>query len=281
MLVLLVAVAVAAGGCREAAAPQSSPDPTETVAEVRAARQAVAEPAVALQVAAQRVLVTVEELRASDVDDPQARLALLDEAPSDPLDELEEAIATASGVELQGGSGAIRDAEEALADAVDAAGEALRAARTDLRRQQRAASSHASLLAMTERWEEPGSRSQQLDRLAVLADEADALAERLAATEPVASCLTVFERRAAAARHVAEATRELRAHAEAYRGSAFDERRRELAEDPFALERPLVEADLDELDCWREESPLVVAVTELGEALDRLEDALNPRDVTS
>lgn len=278
-MLLLLAV-LAAGGCSDAE-PPASPDPTQAVAEVRAARQAVAEPAVALHVAAQRVLATIEELRGSEVEDPEARLELLDEAPTGALDELEDAIVTARGVELEGGSGAVEDAAVALADAVDAAEDALRAARADLRAQERAASAHIGLLAMTERWDEPGSRSQQLDRLAVLADQADALADQLAATDPVAPCLTGLTRRAAAARHVAEATRELRSHVEAYRGSAFDERRSELAEDPFALERPLVEADLAELDCWREQAPLVAAVAEVTAALDRLEDALNPPDATS
>ena len=277
---LLLVVLATVGGCTEPS-PSPSPDPTETVAEVRAARQAVAEPAVALHVAAQRVLATLEELRASEVDDPEARLALLDEAPSGPLEELEEAIVTVRGVELDGSSGAVADAGAALADAADAAEDALRAARVDLREQERAASVHASLLGMAARWDEPGSRSQQLDRLAALAEEADALAVRLASAQPVAPCLTLFERRAAAARHVADATRELRDHVEAYRGSEFDRRRDELAEDPFALEHPLVEADVAELDCWREQAPVAGAVAGITSALDRLEDALNPPGVSS
>lgn len=276
---LLIVAVLAAGGCSDAE-PPTSPEPTQTFAEVRAARQVVAEPAVALHVAVQRVVATVEELRGSEVDDPEARLSLLDEVPTGPLDELEEAIVTARGVELEGSSRAVEEAGTALDDAADAAEDALRAARADLRDQVRAASAHATLLAMTERWDEPGSRSQQLDRLAALADEADAFAERLASRDHIAPCLTVFERRAAAARHVAEATRELRGHVDAYRGSAFDERRSELAEDPFALERPLVEADLAELDCWREQAPLFDAVAEVTAALDRIEDALNPPDAT-
>lgn len=275
LLALLLAVALLAGGCT-GDEPDAAPTADATVSEVRAARQAVAEPAVALHDAVSRLLAVVGELRASTVEEPDARLEELRTLPEEPLEELEEAIATAGEVELDGSSAPVVAAREALDDALAGARRALTAARADLAEQERAAEAHRTLRSLTGRWDAPGSRSQQLDRFAALARDADALATELEAVEPVAPCLTGIERRAAAARAVAEATRELRGHIEAYRGEQFDRRREQLADDPFGLEQPLVTRDIAELGCWRDEAPLVTAAAEVRAALRGVEQALNP-----
>lgn len=272
----VLAFALTAGACSDPA-PTAGPSPDDTVREIRAAREAVEEPAVDLLVAAQRLVAAVEALRTSDVEDPTQRLSLLADPPSEPFEELQGAIAAARRVRLAGDASGVLAAQEALDAAADAGRAVLEAARRDIANQVRAAEIHATLLGMTERWEQPGSRSQQLDRFADLAAEAESFAEILDAAAPVAPCLTVFERRAAAARHVAEATRQLHGHVEAYRGGEFDRLRAELAEHPFGLERPLVEGDLAELDCWRGEAPVVEAAADVEEALVGVEAALNPQ----
>ena len=270
-----MALVLTLGACSESP-PAARPTVADTVAEVRAAREAVEEPAVALHDRTRLLVAAVEELRTSEDEDPRDRVIAVERARSGPLAELDAAIDAAGEVELRSDVDAVAAAADALDAAARAARDVLVAADRDLSDLQRAAEVDASLAAMADRWEQPGSRSQQLERLAALTADADALAADLEKTDPVASCLTGWDRRAAAAQHVADATRELRGHVEAYRGEEFDRLRAELVEDPYALERPLVAADAEEVVCWREEAPVALAAAVVDAALARLEAALNP-----
>lgn len=277
----MLALSFLAAGCSDGEpAPTATPTAIDTLAEVRRAREAVQQPAVDLHLAAQRVVGLVAEQRAA-TDPPATRLSTLAELPSTTFDDLGAAVVAVEDVTLDGRSEAVGRARDALAAAAKAGRQVQEAALLDLADEERAAEVEVALLDMAARWEAPGSRSQQLDRFAALAADADALAAELAAVDPVADCLTTFERRRAAAHYVGEATRELREHVEAYRGTAFDERRAELAEDPFGLELPLRDGDVAELGCWREAAPVVLAAAAIDAALARLEDALNPADATA
>lgn len=273
----LLSIALLVGACTGAepvGAPSPSPVP---VAEIREARATVEGPAVALRDAAAEVVATVEALRASPPEDPAARREVLEQALDGPLGALEDAVAEVEDLQLEGGSDAVRQAAEALAAAAQRGEQTAAAAREDVAAQLGLAAADAELARLVAAWDRPGSRHDQMERLADIAAAAAALASELEDVEPVADCLDGPTRRAEAARHVEEATRELRDHVVAYRGNTFDERRAELAEDPYGSGGPLAAGDARAIGCWRREAPVVSAAEGLDRELGRLQDALNPR----
>lgn len=279
---LLVVVAVAAAcssGPVDTPEPDRSPSAAERIDAIRAARSEVAGPAVDLRNAVAEVVAALETLRADPPVEPERRLGLLDAVPPDALAALDDAIEQARRVQLDPATGDVDAAAVALADAVERAEEVRATARDDIDAQRRVAEADAALASLVERWDQRGSRREQLEAFGALAAEADTLAEELDDLPTVAPCLEGPSRRAEAARTVAETTRELRGYIERYQGNTFDERRAELEQDPYGLGEPLAAGDADEYGCWEREAPVRAAASEVDAALARLEAALNPSDL--
>lgn len=248
------------------------------ITEIRDARAAVSEPAGELAQAAAEVFEAVEALRVDPPMQPSERLDHAVEVRRSRLPALDAALAAAADAEVTG------DTDDIVA--ARSAWEQLRAEARDLRAAaleelgiiDAAANIELELIEITEGWDEPGSRSQQITRFGELEQRAEALAARIDDAE-VGDCLTTFERRRDAAATVAERTDELRGLIERYQGNEFDELRSEYRQDPFGLEAPLVALDREEADCWREVSPLVAAWDRFQARLRELEEALNPPDL--
>ena len=280
-----VALAVLAGGCSSGSEPATlNESPTISrdarIAMIRAARSTIEQPAADLAAAVEAVELAVEEVREDPPRRPDDRREAVQAIREGTLPPLRAAIDAAEEVELVGDSDDIEAARAAWQELIDTASEVEPAADTDLEAIERTAALDEQLAELTRRWDEPGSRRQQLERFAELAEEAEALSAEIAEAEPVAPCMTTFDRREEAARTVAERTLELRDLIQRYRGTEFDELRDEYRQDPYGFGAPITEGAADDLPCWREEGPVPTAAEEVSAALDRLQSALNPPDLS-
>lgn len=264
---LLVLIAVLAGACA------NGPSPEEVATAVMAAREAVASPASALGTTAEAVVVAVTDVRLNAAGTLIERQARLDAVSEGPVQDLADALGQADSVHLDSEIDEIRMAQAAWLTTRAAASDLLSAAGEQLDELQRILAWDERLGQLAATWQEPGSRRLQLERFAENADLADQLAADIRADAPT-TCPEQLERRQEAAEFIAESTRELRGHIEAYRGTTFDERRLELADDPTGFGLPLHELDNQDVDCWRERSGIATAA--LLDALAGLQDALNP-----
>lgn len=260
--------------------PSSDPGAAdERVATVRELRRAVGPAATAFGTTVATVADRLDDLHAAWPLDPAERRARID-AVADQLPALREAGTALAGALAGDVSGADAEATQAaVADAVAAGERFEHAAGADLDRARLATDAELRLQELVETWHEPGSRREQLARLDATASAAAALAEELSATEDLPACTQLVARREAAARTVADRTRQLRELVAARRGREFDERRRAFAADPYAAGAPLAEADRDELDCWRAQAPAVGRARDVRAALEGVEAALNPADL--
>lgn len=276
---LAAALVLALAGC-DAGAPEAAPSPTSDarIEEIRAARASVAEPAVAL---AQAVALVTERARALRTEVTEDREAEAGRLLDGPMDGLERAVGQVEDLELAGGED-VQRAAGALADAARAAEDVAGAADDERAEVADLVAVDATLAALVAAWEEPGSRRTQMARFDELAAEAGALADDLAERTPLQPCGGVYERRADAARTMVETTLELRDLIARYQGVAFDERVVELAADPYATDgRTLAELDAEALAaCWDDETEVIAAGDRVGGALDALESALAPEDLT-
>ncbi|MDX1620377.1 MAG: hypothetical protein R3320_05265 [Nitriliruptorales bacterium] len=279
---LLVSTVVLLAGC--SGDGSVSEDPTEPsrdarIALIRAARNAVEEPVAALGRTAASLRTAVDELRADPPRPPDERLAATSSIRQEHIPALDEALQQATGIELTGESADVAAAREAYERLLDAVGSLRRSAVGDLDRVDRAARIDEELDELTRGWDEPGSRRQQLEAFDALATEAEELAAEIAAEEPVAACMETFERRAEAASTVAERTRELRDLIARYRGNEFDQLRSEYRQDPYGVGAALTELDAEDHPCWLADAPFAEAGRSFDDALQALEDALNPADL--
>ncbi len=261
------------------AEPTAAPTPEPRIAEVQAARQVVAEPAAALATATAKVVDATRALRTASDLAPDAGIAGLASA----VDGLSAARADLASITVGGDGPDVAAARQALDEAATAAGEVLDAVAAEREEVTTLTSIDGELLALTTAWDEPGSRSAQLDRLAEVDDEADAMASALADRNGVHPCADVFGRRAAAAEGVATTTRELADYVRVRDGAAFDARRAELAADPLGTSgSPLWVEDARALSgCWDAAAPVLDAAAAVSAALADLQAALNPADLSS
>jgi hypothetical protein len=271
VLVLVVVAALLASACSGTTAVE---EPEDRVAAILAAREALGPVAADLGSAAltlgerfdaareRPAAPPVEGLRAaaSDLADASRAAARVD-APGDAPD-VRAAMAALERAANRGAALATRGTEAAaLLDEVMAI--------------------DARLVELVATWDEPGSRSQQIERFATTAAEATALADELAARRDEEDgddgCPAVFEVRETAARNVAAASEEFRDLVANRAGTTFDERRSELSQDPYGVGDELV-ASLSSTQC-----PLLRGVGALVEAvtagLEDVEAALNPADL--
>jgi hypothetical protein len=279
-LVAIAGVLVLGLAACDAGEPEAAPSPTSEprIQEIRAARGAVAEPAVELARAVGVVVDRTRRLRTEVTEDRgTAAERLLDE----PLAALAEATDAVRALELSGGED-VQRASDALDDAAEVADALARAVDEERAEVRDLVEVDAQLAELVAAWEEPGSRRIQMARFDELAVEAEALAEELESRTPLHPCGDVYERRIEAARAVAETTRELRDLVARYRGTEFGERVLELADDPYGTGgATLAELDVEALaDCWDEAAEVAAAGERVGGALDALERALAPEDLT-
>lgn len=282
LLAIALVVPVACSGAADRGAVGRDVDPDERVETVLELRSAVGPSAVALGSASATLVEAIDELHAHPPPDLSARGAAVAAIRSGPLAALEDTLQEV-GPELAtdaSGPDAAR-VRAVLTDARSAASELVEAAERELALLEVAIDAEERLADVVAAWSEPGSRNEQLQRLDEVAAAAGALATELDRVEDVPGCAGRVERRAAAARAAAAATRELRALVEQRRGEEFDARRGELVNDPYGTRTRLVDGDRADLRCWREEGPVVAAGTDLARTLADLEAALNPADLAS
>lgn len=247
---------------------------------IRDARQKVGQPASGLAGAADQLVAAVADLREDPPRRPDQRLAATQDLRTEVFPSFDEALSAARDVEIGSATEDVAAAGQTWSELVDAAEELRRLAIEDLDAIERAARYDQRLSELTQRWDEPGSRRQQLEAFDQLIEDATSLADEIAEAEPVAACLGTFERRAEAARTVAERTAELRDLVQRYHGTEFDELRSEYRQDPFGLGQDLTEADAAEHACWQSDAPLVAARERIGALLEQLEADLNPDDLS-
>ncbi|MFP5310460.1 MAG: hypothetical protein ACLGIR_12900 [Actinomycetes bacterium] len=269
-------VAVVLGaGCTAGAEP--SADPTQRLEEVRAARDVVAEVVPPVRAAADVVVAAVRPLRDGSLATVPERLEALerlDAVLADGVPVVPADLVAGEGPDVEAARAALsrlRDAVDDLRRAADAEASALRELQT----------ADAALADLVASWDRPGSRSQLLDQLAESEGGARALAEELDAEADVLDCLATFDRRATAADVVAERTAELADEVRARDGLGFDELRDGWRPDPFdTAGAPLGAVPTEEVGCWEDSAPLLRASSAIDEALDALEGALTPADLS-
>lgn len=246
------------------------------VNDIRRARAALTEPVERVGTLAMSLTRDVTAVRLGEPPDPAERLAAVDAVRAGVLNDLATASAQLADTNLVGSGGAIVDARAALAEVAAAADAVAAAARADLEFVATLASADAELVQLVAVWDQPGSRREQLTRLAEAADAAGELAIRLRATDERPPCGAAVARRADAAATAAAASTELRGLVAARRGTAFDRRRAELAADPAGAGiAHLAALDVADRPCVEREAATVVATDHLRATIDRLVTVLN------
>ena len=270
-----IAAAVIVAACSgPPAATATDPDADRATAVVQA-REQVVEPAQALGTAAARVATQLEVL----VEGPDEEAV---DAVTTAVADLADARDTVADLELDTDTEDVRAAAEALDAAAEAATVLGEAATTTTVAAARAAEADEVLATLVAAWNEPGSYSQLLARFDENRQQATDLAADLDG-QVVEGCPGPVASRAAAATVVAVATAELRGLVERREGEAFDARRAELDEvplgrtddgDPRTIGAPI---DPDECPAVEEATD---AARDVATALEDLQDALNPADLT-
>lgn len=272
--VLAVAAAVMLAACSSTSGDDvPDDDVARRVAAVTETRDAVVEPAQALGTAAADVAARLDQA----VEQPTEATV---EALRAAVTELEQARTEVEDLDLEPTTPDVVAADAALDDAMAGARSMAEAATVVATAADQASTADQTLAELVATWDEPGSRSELLARLDETALAADALATDGVGTPPE-DCSGPLASRADAAVFVAESSRELRALVEARDGLAFDERRAELADDPWGQREDGQDAarSIDPDGCpavdVAEESAAMVV-----QALQDLQAALNPEDLS-
>lgn len=271
--VLAVAATVMLTACSSTSGDAGPDDDVaRRVAAVTETRDLVVEPAQALGTAAADVASRLDHA----VEQPTEATV---EALRAAVTELEQARTQVEDLDLEPATPDVVAADAALDDAMAGARNMAEAATVVATAADQASTADEALAELVASWDEPGSRSELLARLDETALAADALATDGVGTPPE-DCRGPLASREEAAVFVASSSRELRSLVEARDGIAFDERREELAADPWGQR----EADqgaarsIDPDDC-----PAVdvaeEAATTVVQALQDLQAALNPEDL--
>lgn len=268
MLALLLA------GCAGAEPPEAAvteAEPEPDMEAVRAAREALGQPMVALADALLTATAAVDQARheAPRGDEAVAAAAGLGE----PLDALRQAAvaADASARALEGEDRIDRAADlvVTLAAAGVRAADAGAAQAAALRR---LGEFDARMDDAVRSWETPGSQSERRAALGQLAVELEALAGQTAAEQPVpAGCPELRDARERWARLLAERSRALQEVARGATGEVYDARLAEFTAEPYGEDR--LAADAATRPCWAEQSELArtaASVTTEVQALEAL-----------
>ncbi len=248
----------------------------QRIPEVRAARDALAEPVPAVLGEAERLVAALEQVwtEKAAAEERAARAGALQ------LDPFRDAVDRLGEVELDGVGPDVESARE-LVDAMVADGRALlEVVEQELASLTAVPPFDEDLEALLARWDQRGSYSQQLEAFAQLATDATTLAEEAAGRTATPACTALWERRALAAETVAERTEELRGLIRDRRGQEFDDLRDSYRQDPFGLGGLLGELDAEAAaSCWAGQSDAPAALEQLQTRTDELEAALDPPDL--
>lgn len=249
---------------------------SDRVEDVRAAREALAQPVPTVTSEAGRLVEALEEVWTLEGSAEERA----DRASSLRLEPFEEAVGDLDAVELEGDGPDVATAAE-IVDAMVADGRALlEVAEEELASLTAVAPFDEQLEGLLEGWDQRGSYSQQLEAFDELAVEAEELAEDAAGRTATPACVELWPRREEAAQVVAERTRELHVLIRDRRGQEFDELRDEYGQDPYGLGGLLGTLDAEAAaECWSEESEALGAVELLRTRTDELAAALDPEDL--
>ncbi|MDP9023275.1 MAG: hypothetical protein M3N57_11405, partial [Actinomycetota bacterium] len=166
-----------------ACGPETSTAAGDRVNDIRRARAVLTEPLERVGTLAMTLTRDVTAVRLGDPPDPAERLAALDAVRAGVLNDLSTASAELADTDVVGSGPAMVDARAALADVTAAADAVAAGARADLEFVATLASADAELARLMAVWDQPGSRREQLTRLAEAADAAGELAVQLRATD--------------------------------------------------------------------------------------------------
>lgn len=248
----------------------------ERIPEIRAAREALAEPVPAVTTEAARLVEALEEV--------WTREAAADEraefAEALRLEPFRDALGDLDAVELEGEGPDVAAAAEVV-DAMVADGRGLLAvAEEELASLTAVPSFDARLEEVVAQWDQRGSYSQQLEAFDQLAVDAEALAEEAAGRTGTPACVELWPRREEAALVVAERTAELRTSIRDRQGQEFDELRDTYRQDPYGLGALLGVLDAQAAAaCWAGESDAPPVLDLLDERTGKLAEALDPEDL--
>lgn len=248
----------------------------DRILEVRAAREALAEPVPAVVAEAERLVDALEQVwtETGQVEGRAERAAALRLAP------FGDAVETLDAVALDGDGPDVVAARDLVAAMVAAGRSLLEVAEEELASLTALPPFDAELEAVLAGWDQRGSYSQQLEAFTQLAEDATALADQAEGRTATPTCTGLWERRAQAARTVTERTEELRILIRDRRGQEFDELRDSFRQDPYDLDGLLGELDAAAAaSCWAEESEAPGAAERLLTRTDELEAALDPPDL--
>lgn len=278
LVTTIICVALLVAGC----APQDGSEPDADAQAIREAREVLGNAISQLGAAVVTTEETVTSLRLGDPAEPDARRAAVEDARTSTLQALDDALST-TALNLPDEPVEVRDAQEGWEAARTAAKDLRDAAEADLDHITRLADIDAELAEIVTSWDTPGSYSQQVERFTSMRNRARSMASELQDEEPRPGCSGATDRRRQAAEWVASATDELRTLIESRRGEEFDARRQELEAQPYGFEGVggtptglLGQSDERDEDCWRAEGATPTATKAFEDAIERIEQALNP-----
>lgn len=277
---MLTAAALAAGlvGCTPPASDGGEVVVTDDdrIREVRAAREALAGPVPEVVAEAERLVEALEQVwtEPGQVEGRAERAAALQLTP------FGDAVEALDAVELDGVGPDVVAARDLVAAMVADGRALLDVAEEELASLTALPTFDDELETVLAGWDQRGSHSQQLEAFERLTEDATALADQAAGRTATPACTGLWERRAEAARTVAERTEELRGLIRDRRGQEFDELRDTFRQDPYDLGGLLGDLDAEAArSCWAEGSDAPDAVELLRTRTDELEVALDPSEL--
>lgn len=247
------------------------------VEQVRRARTALAAPVPPVVAASRAYRDLVGEILAAP-GDSEGRATSVTLADPSAVVAATDALAA---VELVGDGPDVRAARAAVAELTAAATAVVEAGAAELADLPPLAEADGRLAVLVAGWDEPGSRSQQVERLGTLEEEARAAATAFDGSPSALPCVGAWERRVAAAETVATRTAELRGFVSAFDGASFDAARSAYRADPYDTGGVTL-GDLDAAaasSCWAASSAVVAGHERVEETVDALEEALDPPDL--
>ena len=277
-LVGALVVAVVAAGCDlpESDGGEIVVTTDDRIEEVRAAREALAEPVPAVVGGAERLVEALERVWTEEATSGE-RAALAEALRLDPFD---EAIGTLAAVDLEGNGPDVAAAQAHVDDLVDTGRALLSDVQDELSSVTALPAFDQQLEELLAGWDARGSYSQQLNAFEELAADAEALAASARERRATPSCVGVWDRRTEAAGVVASRTLELRDLIRDRRGQEFDDLRDTFRQDPYGLGELLGVLDARAAaDCWEDASTAPDAVAQLQTHLEDLTSALDPADL--
>lgn len=277
-LVGALVIAVLAGGCDlpESDGGEIVVTTDDRIEEVRAARQALAEPVPAVVGGAEQLVEALERVWTEEASASE-RATLAEALRMEPFD---EAVGALAAVDLDGNGPDVAAAQALVDDLVDTGRALLTDVQDELASVTALPAFDRQLEELLAGWDARGSYSQQLQAFEELAADAEDLAASADERMATPSCVGVWERRTEAARTVALRTLELRDLIRDRRGQEFDDLRDTFRQDPYGLGELLGVLDARAAaDCWADASTAPGAVTQLRTHLEDLTTALDPPDL--